>query len=219
MNRRITSPGPLKGVLMTERTVLLPATANDLQTVSALWNDSGVRHQLFQGEAVGLAHARRLLDAGLAAADTGLSWWLVYPWAAGPALGCVGLLRSQVPPLAFCEPVEAVEMLIAFGPEAWAQGYPQDATTELVSHAVHSLCLPRLGVLAGVADPMFDGLLRRLGFKFRTAADTGSGRPHLHELDAVAARRAWVEGAAAPAPQPVASVQDPRHPATARGPA
>jgi hypothetical protein len=52
--------------------VLLPATAGDLPTLSALWNDADVRTQLFDGDAVCPTRARRMLDDGLARAQAGL---------------------------------------------------------------------------------------------------------------------------------------------------
>jgi RimJ/RimL family protein N-acetyltransferase len=188
----------LNTVLMTRRTVLLPAATTDLPTLLALWNDSGVRELLFEGVAVSAERACRLLDAGLAQSEAGLGWWLVYPWNNGPALGCVGLLPSAASARAFNPPGNAVQVMPAFSPEAWALGHAHEAMTELVQHAVHGLCLPRLSVLSGAPDPMFDGLLRTLGFQVRMEADTGRRRLRLHE---------WVH-TPPPFPAHVAQVQD-----------
>jgi Acetyltransferase (GNAT) domain len=171
---------------MTRRTVMLPATASDLPTLTALWHDTGVRELLFEGDVLTPARAGQLLEAGLAAGASGLGWWLVYPWSNGPALGCVGLLPSPAPAM----PTDAVDTMVAFSPEAWAQGYAHEALTELVQHAVHSLCVPRLAVLCGLPDPLQEGLLHTLGFRLRLEADAGQRRLRLHELDAAAARRA-----------------------------
>lgn len=184
---------------MTERTVLLPAAATDLLTLSALWNDAGVRELLFDGDTLGPTQARRLLDAGLAEDAAGLGWWLVCPWSNAPAVGCVGLLRSKVAAPACTPSVDVVETMIAFGPEAWVLGYAHEALKELVWHALHRLCLPRLSVLGGVQDPMFDQLLRALGFEARLEADAGRRRLRRYELQAapvIAARAGAGESAA-----------------------
>jgi RimJ/RimL family protein N-acetyltransferase len=170
----------LKISMHTERTVMLRAAASDLPTLSALWNDPGVRELMFDGDALGPAQAKCLLDAGLAQAQEGLGWWLVCPWNNSPALGCVGLLRSAAQGDA--PPGEAVKAILAFGPEAWALGYAHEATKELVVYAVQRLGLPRVSVLSGVPDPMFDRLLRALGFRARLEADAGRRRLRLYEL-------------------------------------
>jgi Acetyltransferase (GNAT) domain len=181
---------------MTRRTVMLPAGANDLPTLTTLWSDTGVRELLFEGHVLTPARAQQLLEAGLAAAASGLGWWLVYPWSNGPVLGCVGLLPSPAPAM----PTDAVDTMVAFSPEAWAQGYAHEALTELVQHAVHRLCVPRLAVLCGLPDPLQEGLLHTLGFHMRLEADAGQRRLRLHELDAAAARRAHQAGLAAADP-------------------
>ena len=185
----------MKIVLQTERTVMLPAAENDLPTLSALRNDASVRELLFDGDAVCPTQARRLLDAGLAQAQAGLGWWLVCPLNNAPPMACVGLLRSEVSAQAGA-PAEAVKAMLAFGPEAWALGHAHEAAEGLVRYAVQRLGLPRLSVLSGGQDPVFDGLLRGLGFQARLEADAGRRRLRLHELQA----------APAPAPATVGAI-------------
>jgi RimJ/RimL family protein N-acetyltransferase len=180
----------LKNVLITPLAMMLPAAETDLSTLSALWNEPGVRHQLFDGEAVTPLRARRLLEAGLSGAEAGLGWWLVHPWGSAEALGCVGLLPSRVSEQAFSTPGEAVAVMAAFQPEAWTEGHASEAVREVVRHAVHGLCLPRLSVLGSVPGPIFDRLLRLLGFEPRLEADAGHHRLRLYELDGTAARLA-----------------------------
>jgi RimJ/RimL family protein N-acetyltransferase len=190
---------------MTRRTVMLPATTNDLLTLSALWNDARVRPPLFDGQAAVPAHARRLLEAGLAEAQAGLGWWLVHPWSNDPVLGCVGLLRSQGADPARVQPGEAVEALIAFSPKAWVQGYAHEAMEELVAHAVHHLRLRRLSARSSVPDPLFEGLLKTLGFEVRRDVNAGRRSLRLFELTAAAGSRAVVRK---PQPAPRSAVSD-----------
>jgi RimJ/RimL family protein N-acetyltransferase len=174
-------------VLKTERTLLLPATPSDLPTFAALWNDADVRTLLFDGDAVGPAQALRMLHDGLAQAQAGLGWWLIFPWSNAPALGCVGLLRREVTAPAGGLRGEAVDTVLAFGPEAWALGYAEEATKALVWHATQRLGLPRLRVRCDAQNSMFDGLLRGVGFQAYFEADPGRRRLRLYELRAAPA--------------------------------
>jgi RimJ/RimL family protein N-acetyltransferase len=215
-------------VLMTRRTALLPAAGADLSILLTLWNDIGVRELLFEGQALSRPQAQQWLQAGVDAAAAGLGWWLVCPWNNGPALGCVGLLPNRVRDL----PGDAVEVMVGFSAEAWAQGCAHEALTELVQHAVHSLCVPRLTLLCGLPSPLQAALVQTLGFKLLLEADTGQRRLRLHTLDAVAARRARAAerdpGARTrlldrpsalvklPAADPVAALQDRKAPQVAQ---
>lgn len=162
---------------MTRRTVMLPAARDDLPTLTALWNDTGVRELLFDGEAVPAARAEQLLEEGLAAAASGLGWWLVHPWSIGPALGCVGLLPSPAPLM----PDDAVRAMLAFSPQAWSQGYAHEALSELVRHAVLDLCVPRLAVLSGAPEPLREWVLRTLGSQSRREGSAGQRQPQGRE--------------------------------------
>lgn len=177
-----------KQVLMSERLVLLPACPDDLDMLWALWRDPEVRRYLFDDQAVSREQAQRMLQDSLLQAETGLGLWLVYPWGNAPALGCVGLLRSELAALALPGPGQAVETLAAFRPEHWGHGYAHEALKTLVQHAFDALGLSSLSAVCDVPNRMSDRLLRRLGFEPGLEADGPRHRLRLYRLDADANR-------------------------------
>jgi RimJ/RimL family protein N-acetyltransferase len=162
---------------MTRRTVMLPAARTDLPTLTALWCDTDARAPLQEAEVLTQARAEQWLDAGLAAARSGLGWWLVHPWSIGPALGCVGLLPGPAPSV----PGEAVHAVAAFSREAWAQGYAHEALAALVEHAVHALCVPGLAMIGGPPGPLQEVQPHKPGLQPRLAAGASRARPRAHE--------------------------------------
>lgn len=165
----------------TQRLLLRPAAAHDLDALWELWRDADVRRFLFDDEPVSRERAAAVLEAALAQAreDNGsLGLWLVLPHDDGQVLGCAGILRSTAPDLPEALRGQAIEPSAALYPAYWGWGYAQEALRALLDH------VRRVGqdhLLVGVCDVpnrASERMLRSLGFEPRYDAAGPRGASH-----------------------------------------
>jgi [ribosomal protein S5]-alanine N-acetyltransferase len=169
----------------TQRLVLRPATADDLDVLWALWRDADVRRYLFNDEVLSRERAAAVLDNALAQAQhvqSNLGLWLVlsheHEGEPEVLLGCAGVVRCTAPHLP--EPLrgEAIEPVAALHPAHWGWGFAQEALRALLDHVRRAGQEEPLVAVCDVPNHASDAMLRRLGFEARYEADG----PHGHRL-------------------------------------
>lgn len=144
--------------------VLVPATADDLDALWAIWREPDVRRYLFDDAPVDRARAAEVLDVCLAEAPRGLGLWTVRATDGADVVGCAGLM--PVGDVAIRDPALAdmVEPVVALAPAVWHRGHAVAALRALVRHAFTTLDLPRLAGAADVPNDASDRMLVRAGF-------------------------------------------------------
>lgn len=146
----------------TRRLALAPATLDDLDAVWTLWRQPAVRRYLFDDIPVTRERASEALHRGLGDAEIGI--WIVRAQAEASVIGTVGLLRTTIAVPYDADFLGAIEVLAAFAPDVWGQGYALEALEPLVAHAFGTLGLARLVAVADVPNEASDRMLRRMGF-------------------------------------------------------
>lgn len=150
--------------LTTERLALVPVSAQDLDTLWALWRDDGVRRFLFDGEAVSRERAAELLSSGLAAARYGLGLWRVLRHGRTDTVGCVGLLVHTAGVPTRDPSRDLIEPLAALLPAVWGSGYASEALAALLAYAQRIGRAHSLVANCDLPNQASHRLLRRLGF-------------------------------------------------------
>lgn len=167
--------------LRTERCVLTPAVAGDLQRLHRLWTDPMVRRHLFDDEVLGTARAAEVLHQSLAHGAAGCGLWLVTS-TNGTLVGCAGL--HPVTTVARADPGLAglLEPVVALDPAAWGRGYAAAALACLADYAFQTL---GVSALAGVHDDANHASQRMLlgcGFVPRRVVDHEGALLHTYVL-------------------------------------
>jgi [ribosomal protein S5]-alanine N-acetyltransferase len=169
----------------TQRLVLRPATADDLDALWALWRDADVRRFLFDDEPVSRERAAGVLDNALAQTrqtqgDLGL--WLVLSHAnesgGEELLGCVGVVHRIAPPVQHMPEAlrdAAIEPVAALYPAHWGWGYAHEALRALLDYVRRIGKEDALMAACDVPNHASDAMLRRLGFEPRCEADGPRG--------------------------------------------
>jgi RimJ/RimL family protein N-acetyltransferase len=129
-------------VLMTERLVLRPVTADDHAALLAHWTEPDVRRFLFDDVALSPAEVTETIEESVRDfAAGGYGTWLILEQARPGLVGTAGL-----------RPLEdlGLEVFYSLAPGSWGRGYATEAARAVVEHALGALGLP--GVLAEVDE-------------------------------------------------------------------
>ncbi len=150
--------GSLAGVdhiLITERLVLHPVTADDHAALLAHWTLPDVRRFLFDGAALSAAEGAETIEESIrhfAAAGYGI--WLIAGQDQSGLVGTTGL-----------RPLEdlGLEIFCSLDPGSWGRGYATEAARAVVDHALGPLGLPEVLAEVDEGNTASVTVVRRLG--------------------------------------------------------
>jgi [ribosomal protein S5]-alanine N-acetyltransferase len=150
-----------QSLLQTERLILRPVKASDLQELWLIWRNNEVRRYLFDDEPVTHELAVETLLKKLVLNNCGLGLWLIQLHDS-TSVGCVELRPSYSSlSRALRYPVEAS---IALQPKYWSKNYGYEALSALTEYAFNELSLLGLVAIADVTNLASHRLLFKLGF-------------------------------------------------------
>lgn len=170
--------GSLAGVdhvLITERLVLRPVTADDQGTLLAHWTLPDVRRFLFDGAGLSAAEVAATIGESVrdfAAAGYGI--WLILeqdrPAQSGPAVASTVLTGTVLTGTALVgtaglRPLEelGLEIFYSLVPGSWGRGYATEAARAVVDHALGTLGLPEVLAEADEGNAASVAVIKRLG--------------------------------------------------------
>jgi RimJ/RimL family protein N-acetyltransferase len=147
-------------VLITERLVLRPVTADDQAALLAHWTLPDVRRFLFDGAALSAAEVAATIEESVSDfAAAGYGIWLILeqpqPGPVGPApVGTAGL-----------RPLEdlGLEIFYSLAPGSWGRGYATEAARAVVDHALGPLGLPEVLAEVDEGNAASVAVIKRLG--------------------------------------------------------
>ncbi len=169
--------------LRSDRLLLRPATADDLDALWVIWADPDVRRFLFDDVPVTRQRASDILDHCLSLTGVGLGLWTVQLGDTPATVGCVGLLPTTVASEYDPSLVGMVEPLAAFAPATWHRGYATEALEVVIAHAFDSLGLQVLAAVIDAPNAASDRLVRRLGFQVTGETDGPRYRLRTYRLN------------------------------------
>lgn len=153
--------------LETERLVLRPFAAGDLDALAAIDADPEVPRHLFR-EPASRARSRARLAAHIAHwAEHGFGLWAVAPKASGALIGDCGLR--------WLSRLEDVELHYVFARHAWGLGYATEAAAAALEHGFGTVGLERVVAFARADNAASVRVMRKLGMSFeRSDNDRGA---------------------------------------------
>jgi [ribosomal protein S5]-alanine N-acetyltransferase len=162
---RVGSLAGVDHVLITERLLLRPVTADDQATLLDHWTLPDVRRFLFDGGALSAAEVAATIEESardFGAAGYGI--WLILqqgrPGPAGRALVSTALLGT-----AGLRPLEnlGLEIFYSLAPGSWGRGYATEAARAVVDHALGPLGLPEVLAEVDEDNTASVAVVKRLG--------------------------------------------------------
>ena len=162
-------------VLSSERLLLKPATAADLETLYALWRMPEVLRYLFDGITMTHEQARSHLQHFLDQNDEGCGLWMIYERA---GFGFVGEIGLEIPDemVKFDPLLEGeTEFQIALHPDGWGKGYGEEALTVLLAYAFDELGLPQVMGVADAPNQASRRLQEKMGFVWQREVEGDAG--------------------------------------------
>ena len=85
--------------------------------------------------------------------------WVVEPLEGGAAMGLAGLVKR--------DGLDVPDVGYAFLPQAWGQGYAQEAAAGVLSFARTTLGIPRLAAITTPENEVSMAVLRKIGFVYQ----------------------------------------------------
>lgn len=161
--------------LTTDRLLLRPADASDIDVLWRLWTDPEVRRYLWDDRLITREEAAATLAKCSRVNERGLGMWVLRLREAEASvaapLGCAALL--PVSTAAIFEPRLAglVEPLVALAPPMWGSGYAVEALGALREYASAALRLSRMAAVTDIPNVRSDRMLRRAGFVLLSEVD------------------------------------------------
>ena len=157
-------------VLITERLVLRPVTADDQATLLDHWTLPDVRRFLFDGAALSAAEVAATIEESVrdfAAAGYGI--WLILepgrPGLAGPSWLGTALASTALAGTAGLRPLDdlGLEIFYSLVPGSWGRGYATEAARAVVDHALGPLGLPEVLAEVDEGNTTSVAVVKRLG--------------------------------------------------------
>jgi [ribosomal protein S5]-alanine N-acetyltransferase len=147
-------------VLITERLILRPVTAEDQAVLQAHWDTPDVRRFLFDGAMLSPAEITKTIvesQRGFAAAGYGL--WLVSERDGTEMVG------TELVGTAGLRPLEdlGLEIFYSLAPRSWGRGYATEAARAVVEHALGPLRLPEVLAEVDEGNAASVAVVKRLG--------------------------------------------------------
>jgi RimJ/RimL family protein N-acetyltransferase len=151
---------PMSPTLYTDRLILRPTSANDIEALCEQWRLPDVRSSFLSDYAPTDANARLVVNAALADRNSGLGLWSLETTGSRTLVGCAGMLKVGKRDSG----TDNVEMIIQLHPTTWGCGLAAEALTALIRLAFGLLGIPSL--FATVLEPNARSctLFERLGF-------------------------------------------------------
>lgn len=148
-------------ILTTERLLLREAVDGDAAFLLALLNSDGfianIGDRGVRTEAAAEAYiAERILGSYQ---THGFGMWIVEPLGGGAAIGLAGLVKR--------DGLDVPDVGYAFLPEAWGQGYAQEAAAGVMNHARTSLGIQSLAAITSPENVASMAVLRKIGFVYQ----------------------------------------------------
>ena len=142
-------------VLVTERLVLRPATAQDQGTLLGHWAAPDVRRFLFNGAMLSPAEVTEAItDSARDFAAAGYGLWLIHEKDGTELVGTAGL-----------RPLDdlGLEIFYSVVPGSWGQGYATEAARAVVENALGPLGLPEVLAEVDEGNTASVAVVKRLG--------------------------------------------------------
>lgn len=154
--------------LETERLLLRPFEARDIDALVGLWTDPEVTR--FMGGPRDPAELKALFeeDAGDPSSDR-YDLWPVEERATGEVVGHCGLLDKEV------EGREEIELSYVFAKTAWGRGYATETGVALRDHAFEKMGLSRLISLIEPGNVASERVARKVGMRLEREVVRPSG--------------------------------------------
>jgi len=158
--------------LATERLLLRPCRAADLDALHALWTDARVRRFLWDDRAIERSVAAGVIEASRASfAERRIGQWALELRGGGDLLGFAGLRAV--------DGSAEVELLYGLAPAYWGKGYAVEASRAVLAHGFERAGLARIAGRTDTPNTRSARLLERLGMRFEGEREV-AGRPTLH---------------------------------------
>jgi [ribosomal protein S5]-alanine N-acetyltransferase len=165
--------GSLAGVdhvLITERLVLRPVTADDQATLLAHWALPDVRRFLFDGAALSTTEVAATIEESVRDfAVGGYGIWLILeqhqPGQVGAVAASGALAGPALVGTAGLRPLEdlGLEIFYSLAPGSWGRGYATEAARAVVDHALGPLGLPEVLAEVDEGNAASVAVIKRLG--------------------------------------------------------
>lgn len=147
-------------VLETSRLLLREVEESDGSFILALLNSPGFLENIgdrgVRTEAAACDYIRDVIAASYR--ELGFGLWLVVRRGDARPVGIAGLIRR--------DGLDDPDVGYALAPDAWGQGYAQEAAAVVVDHALGTLGLTRLAAITTPENFASMAVLRKLGFAF-----------------------------------------------------
>ena len=158
--------------LSTERLVLRPFLADDVDALHTLWADREVRRYLFDGAVPARKRAEEIVDGSIDGFDTlGYGFFSVRRRESPSELIGFSGFRPY-------DEAGVVEMLFAIAPPQWGRGYATEAAREVLRFGFEQCGLRRVVATTDTPNQRSVRVLQRLGLFFEK-------RRERHGLDTV----------------------------------
>jgi RimJ/RimL family protein N-acetyltransferase len=157
--------------LETERAVLVPATAADVDALWALFTDPIVRRYLWDDATIPREQAAATVASAAEQNERGLGLWTIRLRGEAGIAGCVALLPAGA--AADVEPRMrgGVEVLIALAPRVQQRGLATEALARAIDYAWSALGLAELYAAVDVPNEASHRAMLRAGFAALGEAD------------------------------------------------
>ena len=144
--------------LETERLLLRPFEARDIDALASLWTDPEVTQ--FMGGPRDPEELRAAFEEDAADPSSGrYDLWPVEEVATSEVVGHCGLLDKEV------EGQEEIELIYVFAKRVWGRGYATEIGLALRDHAFEKLGLPRLISLIEPGNVASERVAQKVGMK------------------------------------------------------
>jgi [ribosomal protein S5]-alanine N-acetyltransferase len=181
---RVGSLAGVDHVLITERLVLRPVTADDQATLLAHWTLPDVRRFLFDGAALSATEVAATIEESVSDfAAAGYGIWLILeqhqpgpalvgsalaggaPAETKPALVGTALVGTALVGTAGLRPLDdlGLEIFYSLVPGSWGRGYATEAARAVVDHALGPLGLPAVLAEVDEGNAASVAVIKRLG--------------------------------------------------------
>lgn len=157
--------------LETARTRLIPASADDVDVLWALFRDPIVRRYLWDDVEVERAPVAEVVASAIAQNAAGRGIWIVRARDDDRMLGCVALVAAGA--AAEVEPRMAggVEVLVALAPAVQGRGFATESLRAVLDHAFATLALAEVFAAVDVPNEASHRAMLRVGFRVLGEAD------------------------------------------------
>ena len=145
----------------TDRLILRPIAASDVDALHAFWTDPAVRKYLWDNEIISRETVIEIIDASERCfAEIGAGLFAVeLADAPGELVGFCGLRRM--------DGGDEIELLYGILPKHWGEGLVSEAARAVLQHGFEACGLPRILGATDTPNQRFVRVMQRLGMVFQ----------------------------------------------------